>query len=502
MTAVDRTSSSCRGAGRRRGVAAAVLLSFAALSGAQGSDAPAPAAKATSGVVASAAGQAPMTLKDAFLHARQNDAVFRAAGFEYDAIREAVPIARASLLPTVGLNASTAEVEGWRKQRNQLGQDIRTRLDYVSPQASLQMRMPLFNREALVRLDQTQAQVDAAESSYAGRGIDLVDRLLVAYMTLLLVEEAVEQNRQQLVALEQQAVQARGRLERGEGTRVDVVRTQAEVDVSRATGLDLDLQLRTARRELQRITGAEVNRVRGVPANLPMSVLAPEQLFTWLEMAERLNPTIRQRQQLLAAARLDVQRNRAGHLPRVDLVASLSQSQNESISNIGQTSTLKSLGVQLSVPIFSGGAVEASVRQSLSEQARAEEDLRLQRETVALEVQRQHQALTSGLERLQAQAQAVASAELSVEGTQRSFAAGFGTSTDVADALARRATARRELAQIRIELLLARARLLLQAGTPLAEAVDDIDRLMAAELPPGTAGTPNRVPEAAPISRN
>jgi outer membrane protein, protease secretion system len=435
-------------------------------------------------------GAAPMSLKDAYLHARQNDPTFRAAGFELDAAREAIPIARASLLPAVGFSASTSEVEGWRKARNQLNQDTRVRLDYVSPQASIQMRMPLLNREAAARVDLAQIQVQAAESAYAGRGVELVDRLLVAYMTLLLVEETAAQNRRQLAALEQQAVQARNRLERGEGTRLDVTRTQAEVDVSQARVLDLDFQIRTARRDLQRLTGVEVTRVRAVPSDLPLGSLTPESLFTWLEMAERMNPSIRLRQQQVVAAQVDVQRNRAGHLPRLDLVASVSQAQNESVSNLGQTTTLKSLGLQFSVPLYSGGATQASVRQALSDQARAEEELRAQREGVALEIQRQHQGLLAGIERLAAQARAVSSAQLAVEGSQRALAAGFGTTAEVTDALARLATAQRDLAQIRIELLLSRARLMLQAGLPLMEVIDDVDRVMAAAPTPSEPSSP------------
>jgi protease secretion system outer membrane protein len=417
-------------------------------------------------------------LTDAFRLAAQNDATFRAAGFELDGLRENVPQARAALLPSVAFNASSAEVEGWRKGRNQLNQDTRVRLDYTAPQASLQLRLPILNREAAARVEFAELQVNAAEAGYAGSGMDLAERLLVAYMTVLLLEESIAQNKEQLAALERQAAQAKGRLDRGEGTRLDVARTAAELDFVRARALDLGLQLRIGRRELQRLTGVEIAAVRGIRATLQADSLAPDDLSTWLELADRMNPSIQQRTHLLAAARANVHRNRAGHLPRLDLVASVGQSQNESVSNVGQTNTLKTLALQLSVPIFNGGATQAAVRQSLSEVARAEEQLRAQRETVAIEVQRQHQALTAGLARLQAQAQLVASSELAFQASQRALSVGMATAADVADALSRLATARRDELQTRIELVLARARLLLQAGTPMLEAVQEIDRLM------------------------
>ena len=419
-----------------------------------------------------------LSLTDAYRLAAQNDATFRAAGFELDGVKESVPQARAALLPTVGLTASSAEVEGWRKAKNQLNQDTRLRVDYTAPQASLQLRLPILNREAAARVELAELQVNAAEASYADSGVDLAERLLVAYMTVLLIEESIAQNNDQLAALERQATQAKGRLDRGEGTRLDVARTAADLDVAKARALDLELQLRSGRRELQRLTGIDNAAVRGIRTTLHTDAFAPDDLSTWLELADRMNPSIQQRAHLLAAARVNVQRNRAGHLPRLDLVASIAQSQNESVSNVGQTNTLKTMALQLSVPIYSGGATQAAVRQSLSEVARAEEQLRAQRERVAIEVQRQHQALTAGLARLKAQAQLVASSELAYQASQRAFSVGMATSADVADSLSRLATARRDELQIRIELVLARARLLLQTGTPMLEAVQEIDRLM------------------------
>ena len=83
-------------------------------------------------------------------------------------------------------------------------------------------------------------------------------------------------------------------------------------------------------------------------------------------------------------------------VPRLDLVASLSKSRNESLSSLNQTSTLKSLGVQLNVPLFSGGAVDASVKQSESDLARIEQEFRAEIESVEREVQRAYVGVATG----------------------------------------------------------------------------------------------------------
>lgn len=125
-------------------LALAVLVAATGLN--VGAQPAAPLATSSSQPAPVSAARAPLLgLTDVYRLAVQNDATFRAAGFDLDSVREAVPQARAALLPAVGFTASTSEVEGWRKARNQLNQDTRVRLDYGAPQASLQVRVPILS---------------------------------------------------------------------------------------------------------------------------------------------------------------------------------------------------------------------------------------------------------------------------------------------------------------------------------------------------------------------
>lgn len=420
-----------------------------------------------------------MSFGEAFTAARQNDAQYRAAGHELEANRLAVPVARAALMPNVSLNASQQEVEGWRKSRNSNNQDMRLRLEYTAPQASLGMRMPIINRELGVRVEQAGAQAEFAEYQFQLRGNELMDRLASAYLTVLLVEQTKLQVDKLVEALTQQVAQAQQRLARGEGTRVEVARGQAELDLARVRVLETEDQLLLARRQLQRLTGQPLTQALQMPAAVEPPPLEPQGLFAWLELANRQNPALKAREQSLEVAKLGVKRNRAAHLPRLDLVASYSQNENESVSNLGQSTTQRAIGVQLNIPIYSGGGVEASVRQAVADRSRAEEEIRLERENVEIEVQRQYQLTQNGVERIKAQERAVASAELAVTGMRRALEGGVGTTGDLADALSRSYAAQRELAQARIDYLLARTRLMLSAGFGMSEVAQELDRLLA-----------------------
>ncbi|MBH9578019.1 TolC family outer membrane protein [Inhella proteolytica] len=420
-----------------------------------------------------------MSFGEAFTAARQNDAQYRAAGHELEANRLAVPVARAALMPNVSINASQQEVDGWRKSRNANNQDMRLRLEYTSPQASVGMRMPIINRELGLRVEQAGAQAEYAEYQYQLRGNDLVDRLANAYLTVLLVEQTKLHVDKLVEALAQQVAQAQQRLARGEGTRVEVARGQAELDLAKVRVLETDDQLQLARRQLQRLTGQPLTQALQMPAAVEPPPLEPQGLFAWLELANRQNPALKAREQSLEVAKLGVKRNRAAHLPRLDLVASYSQNENESVSNLGQSTTQRAIGVQLNIPIYSGGGVEASVRQAVADRSRAEEEIRQERENVEIEVQRQYQLTQNGVGRIKAQERAVASAELAVTGMRRALEGGAGTTGDLADALSRSYAAQRELAQARIDYLLARTRLMLSAGFGMSEVAQELDRLLA-----------------------
>ncbi|MFY7947912.1 MAG: TolC family protein [Gemmatimonas sp.] len=427
-----------------------------------------------------------MGFAEALASARQNDAQYRAAGHELDAVRMNLPIARSALLPTVTLSAQAQDVEGWRKSRNQQNQEMRLRLAYGAPSSALQLRLPLLNREASVRVDQAEVRIAAGEAQYESRGLDLVERLALAYFEVLLQQENLALSEQQVLTLVQQLEQFRARLARGEGTRVDVARAESDLDLFRVRVIETRTALQLAQRDLARITGAPVTGLRRLAEPFVPPALVPDNLFAWLDLAVRNSPLIRQVQGNLQIAALDVKRNRAAHLPQVNLVGSLSHQQNESVSNLGTTTTQRSLGVQLSVPIYSGGGIDASVKQALSEQAKAEEDLRAQREVIELEVQRQFQSVTDGAVRIRALEQAVQSADLAATGANRALVAGLGTATEASEALTRAFSARRDLAQARIQYLLSRAVLMIRAGQPLTEVASEVDRALVLAAAPRT----------------
>ena len=431
-----------------------------------------------------------LSFADALDAARANDAPYRSAGYEYDATRYGVPIARAQLMPAVSLNASANSVGGSRQFPNAQNQEVRTPLDYTAPQASLNVRVPLFHYEALSGYRQAAAQSEVAEAVYRLQGLDLAERLASAYMQTLLAEQALLLYEAQVKSFEMQAAQAVQRLQRGEGTRVQVSQAQATLDVARTRVVEAQDLLTQSRSRLERLTGIPAATTAALPPQHMPAALFPERLGDWLEMAVRQSPGLQAQERSREVARQFTRRQQSGHLPRVDLVASLGRNENDSTNAIGQSTVIRSVGVQLSMPLYSGGGVDASVQQAKLRQAQVEEEVRKEREAIELDVQRHYQAVVNGEQKLASYIKALDSTALAVQGATRSLETGLGTISQLADAQSVYYASARDLAQARVETLLSRVRLMLRAGMPLAEVATEVDRFLVAAPAPVTTQAP------------
>lgn len=418
----------------------------------------------------------------AFDAALANDAEYRAARYELDSREQNVPIARAGLLPSLGATYSESRVQGDRQSLNFLGQEFSQRLDYRNPVTSLQLRAPLFNLEAVNRYQSARSQVDGARSVFVARGQELLDRLGTTYVQRLFAEELVALALAQVDAYRGQSEMAARRLAAGEGTRTEVAEAAASLAFSRAQLVEATDQRDVTQRTLARITGLQSPPLRGLAEDARQLPLPYADVQSWIDLALERNPNIQARRHQLESARYDVDKNRAGHLPRVDFVASAVDSQNESISTLNQQARLYSAGVQVSIPIFSGGGVNASVTQALAEVSRTESQLDNDQRTLAVDVRRQFQATQTGRAKVEALKEAVDASTVALEGAQRGLVAGVRTTADVLDAVRRLFLSRRDFAQARYEVLLARMRLQALAGLPVGEIVQDIDKHLTAPV--------------------
>ena len=422
--------------------------------------------------------------QQAYEAALRSDAIYQAARAEFASVEQNVPMARAGLLPNISVSLSDSKVNGSRTFDNNLGPPVTSSLDYRAPVQSLNIRVPIFNREASQKYKWAQTQVIYAEAVFATRKADLVDRLASAYLQRLLSEQAVQVARAQLEATQAQSALARRRLQLGEGTRLDLVEAQASEDMAQVLLIDSQNQLSLAILSLRQITGlygkfptTVTDGFTSQPA-INDSLTATNSLSELLSKAQASNPGIAVRQHALALAQLAVTRNRAGHYPRLDFIANATSFRNESLSTLNQSAHQQSLGLQINLPLYSGGYVSASVTQALADQDKAEAELAAEQQAVAKNLTKLYLSVKNGGAKVQAYRSAMESATLALEGTHKGLQTGFNTLADVVIGQRKLAQSKHELTQAIYEYLLARTRLSVLTGAEPAQTVAHIDDLL------------------------
>ena len=406
-----------------------------------------------------------LDLRQAYEAAYENDATIRAARAGAQASREKLPQARAQLRPNVSLNASRNHNDLTSKTQNFLGQPTRAENQYYSGSQTLSVRQPLYRPYLSALVRQAEAQVEDANAALERDEQTLVTRVGEAYFDALLAQDQVLLIEAQKTTYTTQLDAARKGLEAGTGTRTDIDEAQARLDLTLAQELEALQNVEYTRRRLESLMGQPVDVLAGLDVErFNPTVPVPGLVDAWVERAEQASPELQSLRAQLDAARMEVDKAQAGHKPTLDAVAQWSRSNSDSVTNVNSRYDNKSIGLQLSVPLYAGGYVSSSVRQAVAAQERAREALEAARRDLGVRVHREFRGMTEGVLRVKALEQAVRSAEQAVLSNQKSYQAGSRTAVDVLNAQQQKTTAQRDLAQARYLYLVSRLRLQALAG--------------------------------------
>jgi protease secretion system outer membrane protein len=417
--------------------------------------------------------------ENAYRAALENDARFQSAKATLASGQQALPLARSAVLPTVNASITDTVVQG-TQQYDVAGSSAKTNnLDYRAPVQSINLRAPLLNLEGTARVRQANAQVGNAEATFVARKAELVDRLAVAYLQRMLAEDAFLSLHAQVHATVAQRNLMRRRFEQGEGTRTEVAEARANLSLTLVQWADSKNQMMSARDTLEAMTGVPQPLVVRLEDEFSPPPLVPAGLQEWQDKAVSANPDVQAKRYLVEAADALVARSNAGHMPRLDLVASVSNSRNESISSLNQSVNQSAIGLQLNIPIYSGGAVKAAVTQALAEKTKAEAEWLNEKRNLEVEVSRLYQIIQTGSSKLLAYEDVLDASRVALEGTLKGQASGLRTNADVLEAVRKVFQAQRDLAQARYDHIFQRLRLFNKAGVPADSVVSYIDELLS-----------------------
>lgn len=433
--------------------------------------------------LAAAAAQAqPLDLLQAWQRARQSDAGWLAAQAATRAGVEAVPIARAALLPQVSLSAQRAH------NGLDYAADAAPEQRYYGGQQSLTVRQAIYRPALRARLDQAQAEVRDVHAREAAEAAVLLTRVGEAYAEVLLASERIGLLQAQIASAELQLAAAGRTRQAGSGTRTDEDEARARLDLLQAQALEARQALTSARQGLELLLQQPVSVLMTLPdeeadSPAPAAAQTLPSLAQWLGQAEQGNPELRALQAQVDSAAHEVRRARAAHLPTLDMQLQWQHSDRDGVTAASNRYRHTQASLLLNLPLYAGGGVDAAVRQALASEERARLALEAARRDLLNRVTREWRAVVEGQARAHAYRQAVASAEQLVKATRASFSAGVRSNLDVLDAQERLATAHSERQRNRLLVLVSRLRLGALAGQADAAAIAPINAQLQKPLP-------------------
>ena len=417
-----------------------------------------------------------LNLKQVYEAALQQDASIRASRATADAGRERLPQAKAALLPQVSASAGRNTNNLDTTAPNILGNLSTTNDKYFSDNRAIQLRQPLMNMQRWLQFQQAKSIVDEAEANLDRDLQNLVVRVAGAYFETLLADEQLELVLAQKTLYTALVDAAKKGLAAGSGTRTDIDDAQSRLDMALAMELEARQNQDLTRRQLQLLIDQPVTQLAKLNVSaLKLNPPEPASLDQWTLKAEQASPEIKAMQARLDQARREVSKSQAGHLPTLDAVAQWSNSGSENITRINSRYENKSVGLQLNIPIYSGGYVNSTIRQAVAEQTRAEESLEALRRDLGVRVHKEYRGVSEGVMRVLALEQAARSAEQMMKSTQMSLKAGSRTQLDVLNAQQQYTMALRDLTQARFVYLMSKVKLAALAGDDPAASVDEVN---------------------------
>jgi protease secretion system outer membrane protein len=416
-------------------------------------------------LLALGAGQAgALTLEQAYQAALKNDPAFRMNFYENEAAKENKILGRSQLLPNVSASFSASKNVA-DQDLIQSGHVFPSQPRYISRSSVIQVRQPILNLDAIARYRQGKVQSAQGEAQFEANTNEVALRVVGAWCDALFADDQVALSRvQRDMYLEQQKVNQR-LFEKGEGTRTDMLETKARLDLAEAQLVEAEDNAVAMRNTLAGVIGMDPGNLDRLGERFPIAELKPTSFEAWRELALQNNHELEAARLAVENARLEITRNKAGHYPRVDLVATYSKGDAESLNTYNQNSVNRTIGVQVNIPLYAGGAVNATTRQAAAGYERARADLDQRTNKVTVELRKAHSLVESSVRKIDALVKAVESGKLLMVATEQSIKGGVRINLDMLNAQQQLYTSQRDLAQARYSYLLALLRLRAAAGT-------------------------------------
>lgn len=400
--------------------------------------------------------------------AKQNDPQLLSVAAQRDQAFEAITSSRSALLPQINLTAGYDLVRGDYNSPNT------TSYDKNDLTAGINFTQELYNRASWITLDTAEKTARQADATYAATQQGLILRVSQAYFEVLRAQDNLVFVRAEKAAVGRQLEQTKQRFEVGLSAITDVHDAQAQYDAVLADEVLAENDLINSYESLREITGQEhknlnvldTARFSASGSNSPAEML--------IEEAKEKNLSLLSSRISQDIARDNISLASSGHLPTLTLDGGYNYADRSQSTNDYDLDALN-VGINLALPLYSGGRVTSLTKQAEYAYVAASENLEAEYRSVVKEVRAQNNNINASIGALRAYEQSVVSARSALEATEAGFDVGTRTIVDVLDATRRLYDANRNLSNARYDYILSRLQLRQAVGTLNEQDILSID---------------------------
>ncbi|QKF51045.1 TolC family outer membrane protein [Pseudomonas graminis] len=425
-------------------------------------------------------------LVSVYQEAVNNNADLAAARASYDAQKEIVPQARAGLLPNISGGADI--------------NDTRTSIDQPSAVISRSgtvyratLSQPIFRADRWFQLKAAKDVNEQAILQLSATEQNLILQSAEDYFAVLRAQDNLASTKAEEAAFKRQLDQANERFDVGLSDKTDVLQAQASYDTARASRIVAKRQVDDAFQALITLTNRDYNSIEGIVHTLPVLAPTPNDAKAWVDTATQQNLNLLASNYAVSAAEETLRQRKAGHAPTVDAVAQYEKGDNDSLGFTNPNYTGQSfhgsveqrtIGLQVNIPIYSGGLTSSQVREAYARLGQSEQQREGLRRQVVENTRNLHRAVNTDVEQVQARKQSIISNQSALEATEIGYQVGTRNIVDVLDAQRQLYASVRDYNNTRYDYILDNLRLKQAAGTLSPGDLQDLSRFLKADYNP------------------
>ena len=430
----------------------------------------------------------------------KNNADLAAARANYAAIKEVVPQARAGLLPNLSAGADSMNTDTKVDTRNG---DIDSSRSGLSYRANLSQ--PLFRADRWYQFQAAKATDQQYALQLSATEQNLILQSAETYFAVLRAQDTLASTKAEEAAFKRQLDQANERFDVGLSDKTDVLEAQAGYDTARANRILAERAVDDAFQALVTLTNREYASIEGILHSLPVLEPTPNDAKAWVDTAAQQNLNLQASNYAVNAAEETLRQNKAGHAPTLDAVAQYQKGDNDNLgfSNTDALSPYDgdaeqtSIGLQLNIPIYSGGLTSSQVREAYQRLNQSEQERESLRRKVVENTRNLHRAVNTDVETVQARRQSIIYNQSALEATEIGYQVGTRNIVDVLDAQRQLYSSVRNYNDARYDYILNNLRLKQAAGTLAPSDLEALSSFLKPDYDPDRDFLPQDLAKAA-----